>query len=209
MLVRRWLSPCISSLRTTNKSNNKTGGGPILSTATRRQNAPNDSATNGRRGTFVNQILSRPHGTKTEVYSMNRMELFSHSDANGSQERIFKVESVSGGQDESEEEPTGRHDSAQMKRGAGAPRLLFGGSSCSASKTAGGGGENRLEHGGITKQVEITIVEERSEQLGPSEKGEEGRVSGPWPFGDDTDNTSGDGGRRRMPTRSPSSSIRK
>lgn len=108
---------------------------------------------------------------------MKRMEGLSATDVNGSRERFFKVEPVQEGQD-NDESTGGPH----VKHGAGGSHLL---SSCSAKKTAkncpwsrsGSGGaadqpadsvENRFEYG-ITKQVEITIVEERSDQ--PDRKG--------------------------------------
>lgn len=122
---------------------------------------------------------------------MKRMETSSATDGNGSQERIFKAESLSEGQEI--EDPS---IASNNRRSTGPSQLRFGysarKSARSRSRSGSGAGaaqaaddtENQFEYG-ITKQVEITIVEERSERQEPSDT-EGSPVSGSWPLGNTT-----------------------
>lgn len=168
VLLRRWLSPFFSVLRTSKTTRTTGGTGNPTYLQQNRQN----STTPERRATFVDQMFVRPQGPKTEVYSMKRMETFDTTEMNGSQERIFQQ--AAGGSRDSEEQGdfyNRRHSmsSSQMRVGRPTKKLTRNRSrSHSRTRPASGADDVETHTGyGITKQVEITIVEERAERPGP------------------------------------------
>lgn len=187
VLMRRKLSPFVSFLRSTKSKSNKTSAGAPLSTR-HRYVKRHTSRSNDRRGTFMDQLFESQHETKTEIYAMKGLDGVDAADLTASQERIIKSGSFESGRDE---EIQSVESSKETKAGPSQQRFGYSAGKLTRSLSRGNRNiaparlasksEDQFEHG-ITKQVEITIVEERSEQIEPSEP-ELCRVRGSAPFG--------------------------
>lgn len=172
MLLKRWLSPFFGFLRTqkSKASTGKTKTRAALSTF--RHDPRRDSDPGERRATFIDQMFSKPHGTKTEIYSMKKIDTFPASEVTGSE--VYIIQTTSGGQNSDERggslDPSRISTSLSQcrpERANSVPKRTGSRGWSQRRPTAASrhveDSEKQTE-GGITKKVEITISEERSDQ---------------------------------------------